>query len=208
MPASPGRVPPSLPRFIPRRGIFYFPRSGYAVEMQSLPIPARGQLLLVTGLCDPKPISTLTADLALRGPVSVLDGGNRFAPYRVAHLLRLQTVDVASASRRIFIRRAFTCYQMLALLESTPPLSQPCLVLDLLATFYDDHVQPREAARLLELCITYLGRLRQHAPLVVTLGPPPIAERSFLIDMLSARADQVLAPDLPSPSITQLPLFY
>jgi hypothetical protein len=175
--------------------------------MQSLPIPAHGQLLLVIGLCDSGPVSALTADLAQRGPVTVLDGGNRFAPYRVAHLLRLQTVDISSASKRIFVRRAFTCYQMLALLESTPPLSQPCLVLDLLATFYDDHVSPREAARLLDLCITHLDRLRRHAPLVVTLSPSPIAERAFLIDILSAHADQVLAPDMPRPALTQLPLF-
>jgi hypothetical protein len=175
--------------------------------MSTVPIPVRGQLLLVTALHDLEPVSILTADLALHGPVRVLDGGNRFAPYRVALLLRRRTVDISSASKRIFVRRAFTCYQMLALLESTPPLPQPCLVLDLLATFYDDHVSPREAARLLDLCLGHLDRLRQHAPLVVTLSPPQIAERAFLIDMLSARADQVLTPDLPGPSLTQLPLF-
>ena len=62
----------------------------------------------------------ITAQLALRGEVTVLDGGNRFQAYPVAHLIRRQTPDVRAAAERLFIRRAFTCYQMLALLENTP----------------------------------------------------------------------------------------
>jgi len=68
--------------------------------------------------------ATLAAELALLGSVTVLDGGNRFVPYRVAQLLR----------------RAFTCYEMNSLLADTPALQQPCLILDLMNTFYDDHV--------------------------------------------------------------------
>ncbi len=50
----------------------------------------------------------IAAELALRGAATILDGGNRFTPYRVAQLLRRKTVDVIAVSHRLFIRRAFT----------------------------------------------------------------------------------------------------
>ena len=105
--------------------------------------------------------SVITARLALRGEVTVLDGGNLFQAYRVAHLIRRWTPDVRAVADRLFIQRAFTCYQMLALLESTPARPQPHLILDLLVTFYDDHVPTREASRLLEAC---LNSTRASAP--------------------------------------------
>jgi len=165
----------------------------------------------LTVVCAPdaanEPVASLTAELALRGSVTILDGGNRFQPYRVAHLLRQKTADVNRAAKRIFIRRAFTCYQMLALLENTPALRQPYILLDLLATFYDDHVPAHEARRLLDSCLCQVERLRQFAPVVVTLAPPLIPERAFLIELVCARAERVLLPEIPAPAETQLPLF-
>lgn len=152
-------------------------------------------------------ISRLTAALALRGQVTVLDGGNRFQPYRVVQVLRQKTTRVESAAKNIFIRRAFTCYQMLALLEGTPALRQPCLVLDLLATFYDEHVSEREARRLLAACLRELERLCRGAPVVVTLSPPLVPERAFLAEMVCTRADRLLTPEAPVRVETQLSLF-
>ena len=127
-------------------------------------------------------ITSVIAELALRGPLTILDGGNRFQAYHVAHLIRRQTPDVRAAADRLFIQRAFTCYQMLALLESTPARSQPHLVLDLLATFYDDHVPTHEASRLLEACLIQLERLRRMASVAITLAPPLLEERAFLVE--------------------------
>jgi hypothetical protein len=152
-------------------------------------------------------ISRLTATLALRGQVTVLDGGNRFQPYRVAQVLRQKTPLVESAAKNIFIRRAFTCYQMLALLEGTPAQRQPCLVLDLLATFYDEHVSEREARRLIAACLRELERLCLGAPVVVSISPPLVPERAFLTEMVCARADRLLTPEAPAPVETQLNLF-
>ena len=101
-------------------------------------------------------VSALAASLALRGSVTVLDGGNRFRPYEVARLLRQSTPEVHRYAGRIFIRRAFTCDQVLALLENTPALPQPYLILDLLGTFYDEHVPLRESTRLLDTCLRLL----------------------------------------------------
>ena len=70
-------------------------------------------------------IPDLIAELALRGPVTVLDGGNCFPAYRIAQLIRRKSLQVDSISRHIFVRRAFTCYQMVNLLESTPAIWLP-----------------------------------------------------------------------------------
>ena len=143
--------------------------------------------------------SVITAQLVLRGEVTVLDGGNRFQAYRVAHLIRRQTPDVRAAAERLFIRRAFTCYQMLALLENTPSERQPFLVLDLLATFYDDHVPTHEASRLLDACLTQLERLHSAAPVAITLAPPQVEERAFLVERVCSKADQLFTLELPAP---------
>lgn len=176
--------------------------------MELLPILRPSALLVVcVTSANSEPISRLVAECALRDTVTVLDGGNRFQPYRVSHLLRQKTTAVNSIAKRIFIRRAFTCYQMLALLENTPALRQPYILLDLLATFYDDHVPTHEARRLLETCLHQIDRLGQFAPVVITLAPPPIPERSFLVEMVCSRAKRVLIPDIPAPFATQLTLF-
>jgi hypothetical protein len=149
----------------------------------------------------------LAAELALHGAVTVLDGGNRFLPYRVAHLLRRKTVNVTAASNQLFVRRAFTCYEMNSLLADTPALHQPCLILDLLNTFYDDHVPVHEADRLLKSCLGQIHRLGLSAPVVVTLAPPLVEERAFLIERVCEKADQVFNLEGPAPQVAQLALF-
>lgn len=176
--------------------------------MDILPTLHSGALIVV---CAPyaarEPVAVLAAELALRGPLTVLDGGNRFQPYRVAQLLRQHTAQVDSAAKRLFIRRAFTCYQMLALLEDTPALRQPYIILDFLATFYDDHVNEREARRLLDACLRQVERLHQFAPLVVTLAPPLVADRAFLVEQVCVRAERVLMQEIPASKIHQPALF-
>jgi hypothetical protein len=152
-------------------------------------------------------ISALAAELALRGPLTILDSGNRVAPYQITHRLRQRTTDIASAAKRIFIRRAFTCYQMVALLENTPALTQPYLVLDLLASFYDDNVRFGEAQRLLGLCLKEIERLVEKAPVVIALAPPLVAERASLIEQVCARATRVITIETPMPLISQPALF-
>jgi hypothetical protein len=96
---------------------------------------------------------------------------------------------------------------MLVLLESTPSLRQPFIIMDLLATFYDEHVSANEARRLLGRCLREIDRLRQFAPVLVALTPPLLPERSFLIGLVYARADQVLAHETPAAVPSQPALF-
>jgi len=98
---------------------------------------------------------TAIACLGERCSLRVLDGGNRFNAYTVARAARGRR-DILE---HITVSRAFTCYQVLSLLESTPSTQAPFVVLDLLNTFYDESVQIGERKRLLRSCIAHLERL-------------------------------------------------
>ncbi|RPI31392.1 MAG: hypothetical protein EHM70_11625 [Chloroflexota bacterium] len=143
----------------------------------------------------------LTARLAMRGPVRVLDAGNRFNTYTVAHSVAQLLYDHRLSQARHLNRildniqaaRAFTCYQVLTLLSETPAGTNPTLVLDMLVSFYDEDVTPAESERLLRECTFHLKRLSQAAPVMVSVQPhPPITGRSTLVDSLKAAAQQVL----------------
>ena len=151
-------------------------------------------------------VSMLTAGLALHSAVTLLDGGNRFPAYQTVRMLRRMTLDIVPVAKRIFVRRAFTCYQMLELLESTPALPQPYIVLDLLASFYDENVPLPEVNRLLDRSLVQLDRLKLAAPIVVTLGQPQM-ERSCLYEKVRSRGDQTIDIEIPFPIISQPTLF-
>jgi len=176
--------------------------------MNILPVLKTGKLIvLYTSDAAREESMALIAELGLRGPVTILDGGNRYKPYQVALLMRRKTVNISTAANRLFSRRAFTCYEMNTLLGTTPSLQQPYVILDLLNTFYDDHVPIREACRLLKLCLNQINRLQTSAPVVVTLAPALVEERAFLIEQVCEKADQVLTLEVSAPQITQPALF-
>lgn len=150
---------------------------------------------------------TLIAELGLRGAVTILDGGNRYKPYQVAALLRRKTVDINIVANRVLSRRAFTCYEMNTLLGDTLSSQQPYVILDLLNTFYDDHVPEHEARRLLDSCLKQIQRLLVSSPVVVTLAPPLVEDRTFLLEQVCRKADEVLIKELPISSTVQPYLF-
>jgi hypothetical protein len=88
------------------------------------------------------------------------------------------------------VARAFTCYQVLALLESTPASDGPFVVLDLLRTFYDESVQARERQRLLRACIAQMQRLEQAGGGLVSVHSPalPSPAAVALLGMLEQAA--------------------
>ncbi len=174
--------------------------------MNILPIIHTGKMIAVTSSRETREqITTLTAELALRGAVTVLDGGNRFAAYQAIRMLRMRTHNVEEAANRIFVRRAFTCHQMLTLLETSPSLPQPYIILDMLATFYDENVSLQEVDRLLEHCLVQLDRLRMTAPVVISLTRHP--ERLFLFERIRSQVDHIIEVEIPYPIISQPALF-
>ena len=139
-------------------------------------------------------MSVLIAELALRGPVTVLDAGNRFMAYRIANLIRRQSLDVDRISKRISLRRAFTCYQVISVLEGTHAFPYPLIVLDLLNTFHDDQISVPESHRLMNICMKEIERLRFIAPVAVSLSPAPVEGKPFLVEDLCSQADEVFVP--------------
>lgn len=91
---------------------------------------------------------------------------------------------------------------MAALLESTVEGPTPLLLLDFLATFYDEAVSAFERRRLLEGCLVQLHRLSRAAGVLVSISPPavPSPENGALLASLRAAADGVWAPDLTLPA--------
>jgi hypothetical protein len=111
---------------------------------------------------------------------------------------------------RIQIARAFTCYQMLTLLEEMPTARLPILVLDLLATFYDENISIGEAIRLVKGCALHLQRLSDQAPVVVSIRSPhrhsPADERQILREILQAAVQRVWEIEISPEPHSQLPL--
>lgn len=176
--------------------------------MDILPVLRKAGLIVVSSHNAAKEeTAALSAELALRGSLTVLDGGNCFPFYRFARLIRSQSYEGAVAVKRLFIRRAFTCYQMLELLSSTPALDQPCLVLNLLATFYDEQIPEREVRRLLEACLVEVNRLSMTGPVMISLSPPGLPERAFLVEQVCQNADRSFVLEAPAPEFVQPSLF-
>jgi hypothetical protein len=174
--------------------------------MKTLLNPLPGDLLLVLAPHAGGAIMwELIARLASRGAVRLLDGGNRFDVYKcnlaVGQALGGRTADLPAVLERIHLSRAFTCYQVVTLLESTPAEPVPTLILDLLSTFYDENVSAAESQRLLQECIAQLQRLSRLAPVAVSIRPGPPESRPELLNAVLAAASQVwrLEPNLPEP---------
>jgi len=138
--------------------------------------------------------------------VRVVDGGNCFDARSIARLLRRQTSELYAALERIRVQRAFTCYQMLTMLIHSSTNNEPLVVLDLLATFYDENASKMERLRLLEHSLGQLRRLSSIATVLISSPPPPSispgldAPTEFL-ERLEAAADQVWrfeAPPVPA----------
>jgi hypothetical protein len=161
--------------------------------MDTLTFPLENQILLVVAPHAARSrMLDLIARLALRGAVRVLDAGNQCNVYPIAQRLRRSTADVNAALQRIQVQRAFTCYQVAALLIETPPAPTATLVLDFLSTFYDQDVKLGEATQLLGECLRHLQRLAEQAPVLVSARPPvaACAERAPLLELLRGIAQQ------------------
>jgi hypothetical protein len=124
-----------------------------------------------------------------RGRVSLLEGANRFHPYRIGELGRSFGVDATETLRRIRLARAFTAYQMVALVDGWAAEARrhrPTLLVahDLPALFAADEVPDDERAALLRHVARTLRAIADDArvPLLVTLPPGGLAGFPGLAD--------------------------
>lgn len=154
----------------------------------------------------------LAAQLSLRGPLYLLDCGNRSNMYRVAQTLRSLTDDPVAVMHNIRLSRAFTCYQVVALLEKVASRTgTPVLVLDLLSTFMDESVQQRESNMLFSCALQHLSIVGQFSPVVVSARPllSLSASRFGLLEQLKEAASEVWEENVLPPTQPvgiQLPL--
>jgi len=124
-----------------------------------------------------------------RGRISLLEGANRFHPYRIGELGRAFGVDAADTLRRIRLARAFTAYQMVALVDGwTREVRRhaPTLLVghDLPALFADAEIPDEERAALLGHVARTLAALAREVrlPLLLTLSPDSFARFRALAD--------------------------
>jgi hypothetical protein len=136
------------------------------------------------------------ATLALEESVVVLDGGMLFNVYRVIMASHGQTHIL----NRIRFARAFTCYQMVALLERTSDKRAYVMVLDLLSTFQDENVPASERIRLLKICLPHLTRLSRARGALVSVGllEGMSPDTQPLFRLLEKQATQVYEWSIPA----------
>ena len=133
--------------------------------------------------------------LAIDNPsVLVLDGGNQFNAVEIAEAVR----GNEEILEKIRGSRAFTCYQMESLLEVTATSDSIILVLDFLATFYDESAPFADRKRLFRNCLTHIRRLSSTNGLLVIAHPPaiPSPKTASLIKDLENAADEIYPPEL------------
>lgn len=182
--------------------------------MDELTLPDSNQLYTVIGgRTAANRLLDLAARLALRGPLLILDCGNRANPLPLAKELRRLTDDPVGALGNITAARAFTCYQVAILLEQLEqraPVQQPVIIFDLLASFYDESVDYTEGLRLLKHTINCLTHVRSTAPLLVSARPPlaDFPERKAFLEMLLRISDRYWIEETPTPPQVSQPSFF
>ncbi len=172
----------------------------------------RPQLTLLWGTRLPtQSMLALFTLLAVQGSTPRLfDGGNRFDGYFVARLARRLTPRPHAVLDDMHLSRAFTCFQLVELIETAPERPSPLLVLDLLNTFYDESVPLRDCQRLLGRVIGRLQQLARSAPVIVGAREPKalIKERWTLLEQLQAGVDATWRLRLPAGESAEQPRLF
>ena len=134
--------------------------------------------------------------------VVFIDGANTFRLYQITRLARLHQLDPKQVLDRIYISRAFTAYQMAALilqkLEDAVEMCNAKLVIisDIAAMFLDKDVQEEEAKRIYSQVTTRLSSFtrKQHAIIIATYPPHEDSQRNIYLQALtSGRANVAIA---------------
>ncbi len=182
--------------------------------MKELIAPAPGEIVLLHTPPHEAMLS-LVAGMAVDGPLLILDAGNQFDAYKTARLIRRRTRRLDHVLEQVRVARAFTCYQVVALFEKLPATPMPHVIFDLSATFYDESVSAAESRRLLRLVLAHVERLRQTAPLIISVRPirlswtpraAPLPDpRAHLLQAIIDTADHLFVWETPAaPAPTRL----
>jgi hypothetical protein len=121
--------------------------------------------------------------LAETGPVKVVDNGFSFNPFIVTAGMHAGM----NALQRIRVYKAYSCREMLAVLESLECGPAPFVVLDFLATFFYFFEGFEQRKCLLSACLAQLNRLEQSSGGLVSVHLPAVLSQaeSELLGMLT-----------------------
>ena len=135
---------------------------------------------------------------AMCGPVFILDAGNCFNPLRLTRQIRRQTIQIQRTLDHIQVARAFTCYQVISLLEKTQNPRAPVFILRLLTSFADEMATVSERLRLLRQVDAHIDRLRSTASVTVMIKNTHFHDELLLdwFTKLQNRADEFIFPKL------------
>ena len=134
--------------------------------------------------------------------VVFVDGGNTFRLYQVARLARLHQLDPKHTLERIYISRAFTAYQMTALiLKKLREIvkhynAKLAIISDIAGFFLDKNVPEDEARRVYSQVTAYLSNFAKENQLVLIATYPPHQEtrrNNFLHALTCGRANTVIS---------------
>jgi hypothetical protein len=134
--------------------------------------------------------------------VVFIDGGNTFRLYQVARLARLHQLDPKKALKRIYLSRAFTAYQMTALilekLKETVKRynAKIAIVSDVAGFFLDRDVPEYEARRVYSQVAAYLSNFAKENNIALIATYPPHKEskrNSFLQAVTCGKANVVIS---------------
>jgi hypothetical protein len=128
-----------------------------------------------------------------------LDGANQISPLLIARLARERGREPSLFNRLIRISRAFTCFQLTALVERVPTFLQqfPANVLIVTALpdlYFDEDVRDREACASFERALEGLQKLAQEPIAVAVFSGATTFQtrRREFFQRLIKRADRVL----------------
>ena len=134
--------------------------------------------------------------------VVFLDGGNTFKPNQVARLARLHQLDPQQALEHIYLSRAFTAYQMTALIleklkETVKRYDAKLVIISDIAGFFLDKAIPEyEAHRVYSQVIAYLRNFAKENQIALIATYPPHQQtkrNSFLQTVTCGKANVVIS---------------
>jgi hypothetical protein len=146
--------------------------------------PGRGILLWGERL-GPLAAAAAAWGVARGAPVWVVDAANLSDPYRLVREAAGHHLAPRQVLSRVRLARAFTCHQLVRLLQETFPASLApgslVLVLGPVSLFYDEQVPWRERRRLFQDLVSLLARIKTQSALLLLqpLLPRAAANRHF-----------------------------
>jgi hypothetical protein len=145
----------------------------------------------------------------LDSPIVFIDGGNLFDPYLISETARLLKLKPEETLKNIWVSRAFTAYQLTALITEKLPeiLNQEdakiVVVSDIAALYCDPDIALFEAKRTFNWVTRFLWNLaRERDLLLVANSLPSRGQRKRRLEQyLLARADIVVKAEAGNPCV-------